>query len=377
MCITSDFSPKPGNAGHGMMAICKRAEEAGAEIFYDTVALQLVKEGDSVIGVLAEDIAGSIIQFNGSKGVVVATGDFQNDDDMMNYYLPDCKNFQRKQAAKTGDGHKMCVWAGGKMEDFGYTKMLHDFDAGGAALCEVPFLNLDYYGNRFVNEEIHMSLLNNYLRGTSEEDAGWYAQVFDSKYLDDFGPLAAPIAQPDYLDNAVNPEVNDDGHIPGVFPDLIRTYKADTLEELAKKVYEGVGASSFPTPQPNAAEAEKAFLASIARYNDLAKKGQDDDFGKDPKYLKTIEQGPFYAIYRHVRLSCGAMSGIVVHPETHEVCDATDDGSFTKTITGLYAIGNMSSGFYGGVDYPLDIFGMSLGRCYTEGYIVGRDLAQK
>jgi predicted oxidoreductase len=66
----------------------------------------------------------------------------------------------------------------------------------------------------------------------------------------------------------------------------------------------------------------------------------------------------------------------VVNPETHEVCDATDDGSFTKTIPGLYAIGNMSSGFYGGVDYPLDIFGMSLGRCYTEGYIVGRDLAK-
>ena len=33
--------------------------------------------------------------------------------------------------------------------------------------------------------------------------------------------------------------------------------------------------------------------------------------------------------------------------------------------------------FYGGVDYPLDIYGLSLGRCVTAGYVTGRALAQK
>ena len=36
-------------------------------------------------------------------------------------------NFEPKQTNKTGDGHKMVVWAGGKIEDLAHTKMLHDF----------------------------------------------------------------------------------------------------------------------------------------------------------------------------------------------------------------------------------------------------------
>ena len=39
-------------------------------------------------------------------------------------------------------------------------------------------------------------------------------------------------------------------------------------------------------------------------------------------------------------------------------------------------VGNLGGGFYGGVDYPLTVFGMSLGRCYTFGYLVGRQVAK-
>ena len=56
------------------------------------------------------------VQFNGSKGVVIATGDYTNDDEMMAYYNPDMANIARKQNNKTGDGQKMMVWAGARME---------------------------------------------------------------------------------------------------------------------------------------------------------------------------------------------------------------------------------------------------------------------
>jgi hypothetical protein len=363
--VTSNFAPKPTNAGHGMKAITKVAEDKGAEVFFSAVAKQLVKEGDKVVGVIAE-YEGKNVQFNGAKGVIVATGDFQNDEEMLGYYLPDCLNFDRKQFDKTGDGHKMVVWAGGKMEDIGYTKMLHDFDAGPASLCDLPFLAVDYYGNRFVNEKAAgMSLLNNYLRGTSNDDAGWYVQVFDSAYYDhkDWPGMAAPTSAPEYLQTTCNPEVNADGHLKGVFPDLIRTYNAETLDELADKLY---------GKQPNATEAKKNFLASVQRYNELVAKGADEDFGKDAKWLTPIETGPFYGIYRHVRLSCGAMSGVMVDNKTYQCL--TPEGA---PIEGLYAIGNLAAGFYGGVDYPLDVFGMSLGRCYTEGYVIGKQVATK
>ena len=48
-----------------------------------------------------------------------------------------------------------------------------------------------------------------------------------------------------------------------------------------------------------------------------------------------------------------------------------------EVIEGLYAIGNCAGGFYGGIDYPLTVFGLSLGRCYTEGYVIGRMVAEK
>jgi succinate dehydrogenase/fumarate reductase flavoprotein subunit len=363
--VTSNFAPKPTNAGHGMKAITKVAEDKGAEVFFSCEAKQLVKEGEKIIGVIAE-MDGKNVQFNGTKAVIVATGDFQNDDDMMDYYLPDCVNFSRKQFGKTGDGHKMVIWAGGKMENIGYTKMLHDFDAGPAALCDLPFLAVDYYGKRFCGEDrAGMSLLNNYLRGTSNDDAGWYVQVFDASYYDhqDWPGMTSPTSKPEALQNDVNPEVNSDGHIKGVFPDLIRTYHADTLDELADKLY---------GKQPNATEAKTNFLAAVKRYNEVVEKGVDEDFGKNAKWLTPIATPPFYGIYRHVRLSCGSMNGVVVDPTTHQVLDSSD-----KPIEGLYAVGNLSSGFYGGVDYPLDVFGMSLGRCYTEGYVVGRALAKK
>ena len=53
---------------------------------------------------------------------------------------------------------------GGVIEPLGHTKMLHDFDAGPASMCDMPFLAVNRKGERFVNETVAMSLLNNYLR---------------------------------------------------------------------------------------------------------------------------------------------------------------------------------------------------------------------
>ena len=46
-----------------------------------------------------------------------------------------------------------------------------------------------------------------------------------------------------------------------------------------------------------------------------------------------------------------------------------------KPIRGLYAAGNASGGFYGGVDYPMNIEGLSIGRAVTAGYVAGRLVA--
>lgn len=280
--------------------------------------------------------------------MIVATGDYENDEEMCEYYQPDLRHFERKQSNKTGDGHKMIIWAGGKMEDFAHTKMLHDFDAGPASMCDMPFLSVKDNGERFVNETVEMSLMSNYLR--TEEDKGWYSQVFDSNYMEQAADWPGKLVDPEGL-RTYMPE--EDIEREGVFPDLVRTFKADTIEELAAKL--------------EITDVD-AFKKTIARYNELVSKGTDEDFGKPAKFLKPIDTPPFYGIHRWVRVST-LCSGVDVNPE-HQCLDPQG-----QPIKGLYAIGNCSGRFYGGIDYPLTVFGLSLGRCYTEGYVIGRQVA--
>lgn len=343
-----DFGPKPYNTGDAMRSLADYAEQQGVEIFYSTDAKQLVGDASGVTGVIAEGDDGNI-QFNASKGVILATGDYQNDDAMMDYYLPDLKYFGRKQQNKTGDGIKMAVWAGGIVEHISHTKMLHDFDAGPGSMCDMPFLAVKNNGERFCDETCGMSVMNNFLR--SEEDAGWYSQIFDSNYMTQAADWPGVLVSPEGLQNYM-PDVP--GDKVGVYKDQIATYAADTLDELAEML--------------ELTDVD-AFKDSVARYNELAAKGQDDDFGKQAQWLTTIDTPPFYGIHRHVRVSA-VVSGLNVG-ENMEVLTADTD----EPIPGLYAVGNTAGNFYCGIDYSMWLPGVSLGRAYTEGYVTGRYVA--
>ena len=150
----------------------------------------------------------------------MACGDYQNDEEMLHYYQPDMTNFEPKQTNKTGDGHKMVVWAGGKIEDLAHTKMLHDFDAGPASMCDMPFLAVKMDGTRFVNETVEMSLMNCYLR--SKEDSGHYCQVFDSNYMEAAAEWPGKLVDPEGL-KVYMPE--EDVEREGVFEGQINTFK--------------------------------------------------------------------------------------------------------------------------------------------------------
>ena len=42
---------------------------------------------------------------------------------------------------------------------------------------------------------------------------------------------------------------------------------------------------------------------------------------------------------------------------------------------GPVRVGNVSGCFYGGVDYPMDVLGLSIGRAITGGYLAGKHVA--
>lgn len=347
--VTSFFGPKPYTTGDGMRALAKTAEQAGVKFFFQMPAVQLVQNrSGEVQGVIARGEDGKYRKFLAKKGVILATGDYQNNKAMSDYFVPDVKHLGRKQLDKTGDGFAMAYWAGGVFEPIGHTKMLHDFDAGPASMCDMPFLAVDRKGRRFVNETVEMSLLNNYLKDA--ENAGHYSQVFDADYMTQAATWPGKLVPPEGLKNYMPDEP---GPKKGVFESQVNTHKADTLEELARKI-----------------EVDPATLvATVKRYNEVVASGKDSDFGKPAQYLAPVLKAPFFGIHRRVRVSA-ICSGMLVN-ENHQALNS--DG---KPIKGLYLIGNLGGGFYGGVDYPLTVFGLSLGRCYTFGYLTGRHVAR-
>ena len=346
--IVYGAGPKPLGNNEVVQAVAAVAEKEGVDIFYSTPAKMLVQDAGAVKGVIADSPEG-YVRFNANKGVVMATGDYQNDEQMSNYYHPELRYFTRKQINKTGDGQKMIVWAGGVMEAPTHTKMLHDYDASSIMLCDAPFLCVKMNGQRYTNEETPMDCMNNFLG--AEEDGGRYVQVFDANYQTQGEAWGGIPVDPEGMKRYM-PEENDPHE--GTFADLIATYKADTLEELAEKV--GIADTA-------------QFLDTVKRYNELVAAGTDEDFGKNPDYLAPIAQPPFYGIRRWVRVSA-ILGGVNVDEQAR--CLNVQG----EPIEGLYAIGNCAGGFYGGIDYKTYVNGMSIGRCVTSGYLLGKQLAQ-
>ncbi len=345
---TTVCSPnKPDNTGTAMREILEAYEDK-IDVRYSTPAIQLIKDGNKVVGVYAKDKEGTVYKFGATKAVVIATGDYQNNSAMVEKLCPDVVNFERKQYNRTGDGQLMSLMAGAVMEPVGHTKILHDFDSG--PMWNEPFLCLNSDGERFFNEETDMAYVANYMRGYEPEKAGWYFPVFDDSFEEMVSEWGGRPATHDSIKSYMPEEDVDERGT--VLVDRIAVYKADTLDELAEKL-------EIPADE---------LKASVERYNKVVDMGYDADFGKDPKYLHKIETAPFWGVRKQVRLTAIA-AGVVVD-ETTAVLDADN-----TPIEGLYAIGNVSGPFYGSADYPMVFGGLSLGRCVTQGYVLGKALS--
>lgn len=324
-------------------AVAPIAEQAGAEFFYSTPAVQLVTDDSGkVTGVVGEGSKGEYILFNALKGVILATGDYQCDRDMVDFYCPDMSDFPALQLNRTGDGHKMGVWAGGEIEPIGHTKMVHDARVSRA---DAPFMLVDSDGKRLLCEGPLQGYLNNYVRGhirkAGDPLAGTLYSVVDAQWQEQ----AAEWQKDDPAINVRTCSVYYEG-------DTI----ADAVAAAAKDGY--------------VLDAD-AVQASVDRYNELCEKGSDDDFGKDPKFMCAITEPPFAIIPHDFGYGLSAiLGGLLVDADNHVL--KTEDRT---PIEGLYAVGNVSGCFYGGSDYPMDVLGLSIGRAITSGYLAAKTVS--
>ena len=351
-------------------------EEKGGEFMWETRACQLVQdEAGKVTGIICQKKDGSYVQINAAKGVILSTGGYGGNPEMMdalNYRDKDviCNNLGC--AFAMGDGIKMAMWAGADIDrnhagGVAFDRAAVDLDHHTGApyttgLGDIwwpgsqPWLNLNVRGERFCNEDNTYDFhINSWL--TQPGHIGF--QVFDSNYWDDVVAFHTTIcSRVVAVPGARNSEV-----LPNVMPcktgeqfydvyikpalESGKLMQADTIEELADKLgFEG--------------QYKENFVASVARYNELCDNGFDADFGKQKKDMTPIKVGPFYGIALGEWL-LATMNGVRVNTNLEAINENGD------AIEGLHVVGNDMGGFFSN-SYPQMFGGTAQGKtvCFAR-----------
>lgn len=332
----------------------KNAKAKGVQFRYSTPAVRLIREGKGPVTGVIGGRAGNYTRFNATKGVVLATGDFGSNREMLKYYCPIALqanlNVYTPPGANVGDGHKMGLWAGAAMQKGMHAPMIHAL--GGA--WPYFFLHVNKRGLRYHNEDLSSQAC---CLGMMMQPGGIGWTLLDSDFLIHV-PKTIPIGGGFFWDHPGRNmgEEWTPGEDMAALDDCIKkglAFKANTLDELAAKM-------KVPAA---------ALKATVARYNELVKQGVDEDFGKRKELLFPIERPPFYAGLMKSAL-LAMTSGLRVNTR-FEVLDERDE-----PLGGLYAVGNVQGDMFA-VDYPTVFPGLSHGRCVTFGRLVGLRLAGK
>ncbi len=214
------------------------------------------------------------------------------------------------------------------------------------------FLQLNANGERYINED----LTNDHFGSTVLRQPGTLVyQLFDGDFAEQVTHMQSGLGS--YTKLA--PEV-----VESV--DEWTSAKGDTIDELITNL--GVDDTVAAT-----------MKSEIERYNELAEKGRDEDFGKTAERLLALKKAPFYAIKweatggegadMHDSLRClVTMSGL----STNKNAQVLDEDF--RVLPGLYAIGNTQGGRFLG-DYPATLAGASHSIAMTYGYLTGKFIA--
>ena len=338
----------------GIMA--KYAEDHGATFHYNSPAVQLVRDENGegrVTSVICETEDGSYVKYNASKGILLTTGDFASNKEMMGYYNRSLLKASTAiaEVKNTGDGHKMGLWVGADIDDFacgdcfpfvGVTldnkRPQSDQTKSYAAVASLPVLMVDCTGRRIAAENLPFQGFS-IPKITSTPDGAAFS-VWDSAWESKF-PSDYP--KGDYLSTNTAAQVEIDIEAGTI-------HKADTLEELAE-------IAGFD---------KDIFVANVERYNELCEKGEDLDFYKSPLWMTTIDTPPYY-VSKHIVSVTSTRGGLKINDQM-QVLDKKG-----LAIPGLYAAGNTAGSFYGNV-YPPNIMGTGIGHGQCFGWLAIKDM---
>jgi fumarate reductase flavoprotein subunit len=319
----------------------------GARVFFETCGRVLTQDADgTVTGVIATNPDGDYVYYKASKAVIVCNGSYGHNEEMLRHFGNDwiC-DFAQKYGIYNGRvsenvpitidgdmddglGHKMMGWVGA---DFEQTD--HSFQAWeNTGYFWWPFLQVTCNGERFRNEQSSwLSQCNTLVE--RPERVNYYWQIREVADNDMPATLQTGVALEDWNE---------------VVKASAEYYEADTIEELAELI----------DVDP------EVLAATVERYNTMCDNGIDEDYGKNPKFLHPVKEGPFSATKATCYFFCTS-SGVRCNGKL-QVCDKD-----WKPIPHLFAAGN-NVGWRLGSGYQMTIPGLCNGYALFHGYCAGR-----
>ena len=366
-------SSRKDQQGFIVEANLNKAVENGAQTFFGCFGTKLLKDSDGrVTGVIIRDAQNDnkYIQLNASKGVILATGDNSGDEKIMKHFAPEIVEKKianmgamgmlgvdvEGKTVETGDGLRMGAWIGAKVQDF-HAPMTHHM---GSGMGVTPFLQINKRGDRFMNECIPGQQLENQIELQPECTS---FQLYDSKWGEEVPYMPANHGGLCYIipedEDESNPNYTDRQYTKISAKAEAYQFKADTLEDLLTQCgFEG--------------DALDNALASVERYNELAKAGSDDDFGKPASRMFALENPPYYACQWGTTSMLVCVGGLESDENCHTFTEEDPASPKRDIIKGLYVCGNVQGSRYA-VEYPICMRGISHSLCVYYGYIAGKN----
>ena len=351
--------------------------ENGGKVIFGTKAQYLLQdESGKVTGAVAK-CDGRYIQYNADV-VVLATGGFGGNQEMMKDLLPDLVEAMQEgdQLSKMGmdrdgSGIAMGYWAGAAMEHViatmdGRTPWIGGAPGLSLSVGHPQGMWMDENGKRFMNE--YWGPIEFRSRPLMRMNRDRFYCVYDSNLPENLTYVAPNHGTKDptyaFLEKvqAAMDAAVEAGSAGYQVPDPSSFwYGANTLEELV----------SFIDADD---KVKQNILKSVERYNELCEKGVDEDFGREPSLMFPIKDGPFFLQVTDHDSSVGnlmcTMGGLITSGD-QQVLRQSD----WRPIPGLFATGNCTGGRFGD-DYFTPLFGASIGMCITLGRQCGKSIVE-
>ena len=279
----------------------KACQDRGVEFILNTTADTILTDANGqAVGVSGTDKDGNAVTVN-AKAVVLATGGFGANLDMVASYKPDLKGFMTTNAPGIqGQGIAMATDIGAATVDMDQIQIHPTVEANTAAL------------------------ITEGLRG----DGAILVNANGERFTDEVSTRdkvsAAEIAQPGSFSwLIVDQAMADASNVIQGYITKGYTKQGATYEELAKEI-----------------EVDPAaFAATMEKWNGCVEAKTDADFGRT-SFANPLNTAPYYAI----KVSAGVhhtMGGVVINSSTEVL---KEDGS---VIPGLFAAGEVTGGVHG------------------------------